>query len=271
MTSHYLSHNNSVVHYRKWGKGEKLLFCFHGYGKESQGFSMFEERLGNKYTIVAIDMPFHGTTDWKEDLTFKPALLVMFINQIKAALKKQQQAISILGFSMGGRIALYLSQLIPHQIEKLVLVAPDGLHLNIWRTLTTENWAVHRIMGYTINHPRWIMWVLNNLEKGKILHKSMADFARFYLHDKEQRLLLYQRWTAMRKFKPNVSKLKRLVRKNKIEVSMLFGAFDRVIPASGGKKFVKGIEENASIKIIEAGHNLLTEVQVPEIVKLFNH
>lgn len=270
MTSHYISHQNSVVHYRKWGQGEKLLFCFHGYGKESQEFSMFEHNLGNRYTLVAIDMPFHGITNWKGDLTFKPDLLVSFMNQIRTTIQKKQEAFSILGFSMGGRIALYLAQIIPQQIDKLVLVAPDGLHFSFVRKLTTDNWLVHKIMGWTINHPNWILWVLKNLEKAKILHKSMADFARFYIHDKEQRLLLYQRWTAMRKFKPKPKKLKKIVRKNDINISMLYGAFDKVIPVSGGKDFMKGIEKNASLTVIDAGHNLLTEVQVPVIVQLFN-
>jgi hypothetical protein len=51
---------------------------------------------------------------------------------------------------------------------------------------------------------------------------------------------------------------------------MLFGSFDQVINYKGGEKFKEGIEEFASVKVIEAGHNLLSEGQVGKIAQLIN-
>jgi hypothetical protein len=74
----------------------------------------------------------------------------------------------------------------------------------------------------------------------------------------------------MRKFKPTLSKLKQFIRQFRIPVKMMFGSFDTVIPYQGGERFKEGIEEFASMKVVEAGHNLLSEVQVGKIAQLIN-
>ena len=48
----------------------------------------------------------------------------------------------------------------------------------------------------------------------------------------------------------------------------MFGRFDKVIPFAGGEKFREGIEEFATVKIVETGHHLLSELQVDKIVQL---
>ena len=48
----------------------------------------------------------------------------------------------------------------------------------------------------------------------------------------------------------------------------MFGRFDKVIPFTGGERFREGIEEFATVKIVETGHHLLSESQVDKIVQL---
>jgi len=40
------------------GKGDKLIFCFHGYGEDATSFAFLENTLGADYTLVAIDFSF---------------------------------------------------------------------------------------------------------------------------------------------------------------------------------------------------------------------
>ncbi|MCW3113158.1 MAG: alpha/beta hydrolase [Segetibacter sp.] len=270
MQSHYISHRNSTIHYRQFGVGAKLLFCFHGYGRESFTFSFLERRLGNSFTIIAIDIPFHGLTEWKDELIFKPKYFTEFILDIRSTLKKDNAKFSLLGFSMGGRIALYLTQLLPEKVERLILIAPDGLSFNFWRWLGSETWIGSKLLHYTINHPGWLTWIINKAEKWRVIPRSLAEFVSYYIYDEEHRKTLYRRWISMRKFRPSLTKLKRLIKKNRIPVRMLFGAFDRVIPYQGGERFKQGIEEFASVEVVEAGHNLLSEVNVRKIVQLIN-
>ncbi|MDB5193370.1 MAG: alpha/beta hydrolase [Segetibacter sp.] len=269
MQSHYITHKNATIHYRIFGRGEQLLFCFHGYGREGYTFSFLNGYLGNVYTIIAIDFPFHGLTKWEGKYAYKPTQLRDTINEIRTNLGKQHDKINLLGFSMGGRISLHLTQLFKGEVERLVLIAPDGLKFNFWRWLGSDTLIGNWLLAYIINKPGFALWVLNQVYRLKIIPRGLADFVHFYLDDEEQRLLLYNRWTSMRKFRPKLDKIKNIIKKNGIAVRMMFGSFDRVIPAAGGEEFKRGIEAFAKLKVIEAGHNLLSEVHAGAIAQSF--
>ena len=220
------------------------------------------------FTIIAIDVPFHGRTEWKDELIFKPEYLQQFLLQIRSSLNKENIKFSLLGFSMGGRIALHLTQLMPDKIERLVLLASDGLHYNFWRWMASDTLLGNKMVNYIMHNAEWVEWILDKAEKRNIIHSNLADFVRYYLDDDEHRLVFYHKYISMRKFKPSLGKLKRLIRKYSIPVRMMFGRFDRVIPYTGGEKFREGIKEFVSVKIIETGHHLLSEMHVDKIVQL---
>lgn len=270
MKSHYISFKNSTIHYRQFGYGAKLLFCFHGYGRESDTFYILERRLGSLFTIIAIDVPFHGLTDWKDEIVLKPKYLQQFLFEIRSSLNKGNIKFSLLGFSMGGRIALHLTQLMPDKVERLILLAPDGLSFNFWRWLAGETWAGNKFLYYTIHNAVWVSYILRKAESLHVIHSSLADFLGYYLHNEENRINFYHRYISMQKFKPSLKKLKRLIRKYRIPVKMMFGKYDNIIPYTGGEKFRERIEELASIKIVNTGHHLLSEAYADEIVKLIN-
>ncbi len=253
MQGQFIQHSKSSVHYRVFGKGPKLLFCFHGYGRDSYTFGFLEKVLGNKYTIIALDAPFHGDTKW-DDPEFRPDDLITVINEIRKGMTNTPGKISLLGFSMGGRIALHLTQKIPEQIERVVLLAPDGLKYKSWLWFCTHTWIGHRLFTFTISHPHWLLNIVNFGEKRGLLSRNIKGFVQYYLEDEDERISLLSRWTIMRKFRPHLSSLKTTIRKSNLKVRMLFGSFDRVIHYASGQRFLRKIESYASVKIIDAGH-----------------
>lgn len=270
MESHYIKYPHATFHYRKYGNGSKLLFCFHGYGRESSVFYLFEKLLGKQYTAIAIDLPFHGATTWDKKLTFHPNYLVQIMQQIRTELRKEKEKFTLLGFSMGGRIALHLAQIQYRHLERLILIAPDGLKLNFWNYIATQTWAGNKLLSYTIANPAWFLKLLNFAEKTGMVNKSVISFVHYYMDDAERRRVLHQRWTTMRKFSPKLNKVKRQINKHKIKTRMMFGKYDNIIPVTGGKNFLSGIEDYASLKIMNMGHNLLNEGNAARIEELFN-
>ncbi len=105
------------------------------------------------FTMIAIDFPFHGKTVWKEGLIFTPEMLLEILTQIEASLPIKKEKISLLGFSMGGRAALSLMPVIAQQMEKMLLIAPDGLKLNFWYWLATQNKLGNQFFKYIMQHP----------------------------------------------------------------------------------------------------------------------
>ena len=271
MESHYLSYQKSTIHYLKFGSGSKLLFCFHGYARESGSFLFLEKTMGAKYTIIALDAPFHGLTKWKEQDAIEPPFMLSILQTIKEELNRRDEPFSIMGFSMGGRIALLIAQLIPEQIERLVLIAPDGLNYNFWRWLSTDTIIANRLIAYTTKHPTWAFWVTDKAEKLRLINRNLAEFVRFHLSNEDNRTLLYQQLMANKKLKPDASKLKQAIRKYSIPVRMMFGENDRIVTIAGGLKFRRGIEDYVKVKQVKGGHHLLIESQVANIMELFSH
>lgn len=243
-----------------------MLFAFHGYGEEANTFYVLEELLGKDYSIIAIDFPFHGATEWKEGLLFTTNDLLKIISQIHTSV---DQRISLLGYSMGGRVSLHLLQLWPEKIKRVVLIAPDGLHHNFWHWLSTQTFIGNKLFRFSMHQPKWLFFLMKLAYKTGLFHKSIYNFVHYHLDDKASRLILYQRWTTMRKFSPNLLLLRKIITENKIPMRLVFGKYDRVIVTEKGDAFQKGAKGFIMVKELEAGHQLLKQKYAAEIAALF--
>lgn len=247
------------------GSGADWLFCFHGYGENADSFRLLEPSLGERFTIIAIDLPFHGKTEWNEGLLFTPEELTGLIDQ----LKPKEKPMHLLGYSMGGRIAMQLLQLIPEQVSRLMLVAPDGLHKNKWQWIATRTEIGNRLFHYFMKHPNAVLGLMDAGAKLGLYSKSLHKFVHYYLDNAEQRITLYRRWTTLRKFRPDQRLMASMIRKYAIPVRLLFGKHDHVILAKHGFSFSESNPASIIAKEIEAGHQLLKEKYLPEIIALF--
>ena len=264
MESHLLPYKNSYVHYLKFGSGTRFLFCFHGYGEDASSFVFLEKVLGHDHTLIALDFPFHGHTEWKEG-SFTTTDLKEIINAI---VPLELQTISILGYSMGGRLGLSLLQEIPSRIDRIVLVAPDGLHKNFWYWFSTQTALGNKLFSYTMRNPSWFFGGMQFLRRFRLLNKSIFKFAHSYLDDTGERTLLYQRWTTMRKFRPRSSQITTALNRYQIPVRMLFGSYDRIILSKRSASLDKK-NDTITVKTIRAGHQLLKEKYAKDIAILF--
>jgi pimeloyl-ACP methyl ester carboxylesterase len=270
MESLQLTYRHSTIHYYRFGSGPKPVLCFHGYGEDAETYLFLDKYAGNQFTFYSIDLPFHGKTEWREDLNFKHKDLLTIVEEIlKPKDQKQEtsnQQLTLLGYSLGGRVALSLCQAMPDKIEKLVLLAPDGLKLNFWYWLTTQTWLGNRFFHFTMKHPGWFFGFLKLLNKLKLVNASVFKFVNFYIGKAELRKLLYARWTTLRKLKPDSKLIKSFARKNNIQFRLVYGMYDRIILSSVGERFKTGVEEQCKISIIHSGHQLLHEKHIKEIL-----
>ena len=238
-------------------------------------FSFLAKYAGDQYTFYSIDLPFHGKTAWQDGFTFTDPDLLQIIEKILHQNNYELQAINhkltLLGFSLGGRIALSLFQLIPEKIEKLVLLAPDGLKVNFWYWLAAQTWLGNKFFHFTMKHPGWFFGFLKMLNKLKLVNVSVFKFVNHYIGDAEARRLLYARWTTLRKLKPDLGLIKSLVRKNDIQIRLVYGKHDRIILSSVGERFRKGIEEKCTLSVIHSGHQVLHEKHINELLPALLH
>jgi pimeloyl-ACP methyl ester carboxylesterase len=258
-----LNYKNSVVNYYRFGTGPKLVVCFHGYGENARGFEFLSHSVGSQFTLYCVDLPFHGQTRWNDGLSFTETDLLEIIEQI---LKNSKSRFSLLGYSLGGRMALSIYKLIPEKIDKMVLLAPDGLKVNGWYWLATQTWLGNKFFAFTMERPRWFFALLRLMNRFSLVNTSIFKFVNHYISDATVRQLLYTRWTTFRKIKPDLHQVKKEINNNGTQVRLLYGQHDRIILSSVGEKFRKGIEKNCSLTIINAGHQVLHKKHGEEIV-----
>lgn len=271
-----LAYKSSRIGYYRFGTGPRLVLCFHGYGEQGAYFDFLGKEAGTAFSFYAIDLPFHGHTEWKEGLSFTHTDLQEIIHAILLennhglhpdSYRDANLELTLIGFSLGGRIALSLYQAWPEAIQKLILLAPDGLTVNFWYRLATRTWLGNRLFSFTMKHPSWFFTLLKVLNKLRLVNASVFKFVNYYIGDKEARLLLYQRWTSLRRLKPNLQRIKNCIRNNKTRVQLIYGRHDRIILPVRGEQFKNGIEEYCSIQVIASGHQVLHEKHAVEIVQ----
>ncbi|HTS43277.1 MAG TPA: alpha/beta hydrolase [Puia sp.] len=266
MQSFFLSYKSSLIHYQRAGDGGRLIIGLHGYGESGDAFDFLEADLPSDFSLIAIDLPFHGKTSWNEGLNFTPADLITIINRIVEPIFSHEPKIYLMGFSLGARIALGVITQMHNRIEKIILLAPDGLHSNGWYWFATQTWLGNHLFSFTMHHPGWLFGFINICNKTKLIGPSTQKFTMYYIQTDQVRNELYQRWTSMRNFKNDPGRIKSLIFKTKIPVRLIYGEFDRIIPVESGKKFREGIENYCDLKILDCGHQVLNKKNLEPIL-----
>ncbi|WP_143308127.1 alpha/beta fold hydrolase [Chitinophaga vietnamensis] len=263
MPEFYLSYEKSRFHGACEGTGDQLLICLHGFGETAMHFQPLTATLGDTFTIVALDMPLHGGTQWNEGRAFEKEDLAAVIRMVLQQQGKERY--SLLGYSMGGRLALCLVEKMAPQINHLILAAADGLRNNPWHMFVTQTGVGNKIFKYNTHHPQLFFALLNGWRKLGLLNQSVYKFALHRMDQPEKRIQVYEIWTLMRRMMPDKRYCKQLLSRYNIATLLIFGKYDRVIPPVLGKRFADG-SFPCKMLVLEKGHQLIS-AQLGHIIK----
>ena len=104
--------------------GRPVLLMLHGFGSSLHTFDAWAVALAATHRVIRVDLPGAGLTgaDPSGDYSDERGI------EMLAALLTQRGVVraSVLGHSMGGRLAWRFAAAQPARVDKLVLVAPDG-------------------------------------------------------------------------------------------------------------------------------------------------
>lgn len=265
MSDNFVTYKNSGIHYCRWGTGTKLLLCLHGFGEAARSFGVFGPFLSKEYTIIAVDLPLHGETQWNDGLLFTVEDIATIIDHIPDTYNRN---FSLMGYSMGGRVALQLYQHLPGRVEELILIAPDGIKINMWYRFATQNKLGNLLFKRIMQRPGFFFGVTNLLRKSGTINIGVYNYVHTHLQNADLRMRLYNIWTTMRRIKPDIPQIKSLIKTNTTKVLLVYGRYDRVIRYTTGEQFTTGIEKSCRLHIIDSGHRLLTEKNASVIATL---
>ncbi|RYY62470.1 MAG: alpha/beta fold hydrolase [Chitinophagaceae bacterium] len=266
-----LKYKSSAISCHRYGNGPVAVLCFAGYGETGNAFSLLTGDDTVAFSLFCIDLPFHGSTAWNENrrLLRKDLLvirdMVLDLHQAASGVETPSESAAknpatpyvLMGFSLGGRVAMELYRSDPSRVSRLLLLAPDGLRFGFWFSFSTGTWIGGRVFHLLMYHRHLLPRLLSLVKKTGLIDKSRMKFIGNYLQDPESRKLVYKRWSVLGKMKPSRARLRRLVMQHHTTVRLLYGRFDRVIPAADGVKFNGTIQPHGAIIILESGHQLL--------------
>lgn len=103
--------------------GPVLLFV-HGYCGSGSHFELLFPLLDDVGRCVAMDMPGCAASE-KPDAPYSVSYFVEFLESFCSVLGLDR--VVLVGHSMGGQLAVHFAHRYPERVERLVLLAPDGL------------------------------------------------------------------------------------------------------------------------------------------------
>jgi pimeloyl-ACP methyl ester carboxylesterase len=113
------------LHVRDTGpRAAPAVIFLHGFGSSLQTWEDWASQLEKDHRVIRYDMPGFGLTgpdpsrDYSDERSM--AVLIALMDRLGVA------RASVVGNSMGGRIAWTFAALNPERIDKLVLISPDG-------------------------------------------------------------------------------------------------------------------------------------------------
>lgn len=251
-----VTYNLSTIAFTKFGEGSACLLAFHGFGEAGSSFLQVSPALEKKFTVYAMDLPYHGSTEWKESHPFSKKDLAIIIRSLL-----EQQAItrfSVMGFSMGGKCAMALCKAFPERIDRLFLLASDGIRTRkVYNIAVYPAWGRH-LFKSIVDRPEWFFSFIRIMNRMHLLSPWLLKFTVNHMDTREKRQRLYDTWVSMADFQINIPLLQEALNKAHISVCLIFGRRDEVIPPGVAYMLAKGLN-HADVVIIERGHYFLDQ------------
>lgn len=252
--------DNYQLSYSLTGSNDKPLIVFlHGFLGDRYDFQAVISRLGDRFSCLTIDLPGHGNTKVTgEDQCYQISPTAQAIIQLLDKLQISQ--CFLIGYSMGGRLALYLTLHYPHRFLKVILESTSpGLKTELERLnrLQSDLQLAYK-MRITKLSDFISMWYNQPLFISLKKHPDFKVFLQQRLQNNPVELSKSLRGMSIGR-QPS---LWHHIKHNTISVLLLVGEQDDKFQEINTEMAETG--KNMSLKIIEkCGHNI--HLEHPEI------
>jgi len=113
------------LHVRDNGpKDASAVIMLHGFGSSLDTWQPWATALQSEHRVIRFDLPGSGLSEADTTGDYTDARTMALLDALMDRLGIAQA--SLIGNSIGGRIAWKFAALYPHRVTKLVLISPDG-------------------------------------------------------------------------------------------------------------------------------------------------
>ena len=209
---------------RHYGHGHAVLLAVHGFGRTGQRMQRLGLHLGDQFTTLAPDLPYHGNTEWyadEYDVAGYAAVLQQLLDRYA------DRPVFLLGHSLGGRLLSSCLPLLRHDdLRDLALVAPDGAGGKYTNWIDTLPAAMVRPLAKLTERPRRILRLTNWLRKRGIINRYSEEYLRHNLNDRPFRRRLAGTLRSVLKFPPRPAAFEAALTAHGISCTVFVGDSD---------------------------------------------
>jgi pimeloyl-ACP methyl ester carboxylesterase len=263
MTHHFEGHE---VHSLRFGSGPNLLIAFHGYADRARLFAPLAPVLSQKYTCIALDLPFHGQTKWlKSSFTRKDILAIVEMY------KKEQnvQTITLLGYSFGARIVLALLPDVITYTDRIFLLAPDGIATRGMRSAIYTPMWMRKLAYRLMRKPNWFIALMRLLKSAHLLSPFIWMFIEKNLLTPDRYRRTFGMWFALDDFWLRRRTIRKLLNSHPVPVDLFFGRKDVFVKYKKVKKLAQKVEQ-VQLHLLNTGHRIIGPALVEKLGQLLN-
>jgi pimeloyl-ACP methyl ester carboxylesterase len=180
----------------------------------------------------------------------------------------QVDKVSLIGYSIGGRICLNVLERQPNWIAEVFLLASDGLKKDRVFRLATRNRIGNKIFNVVSEKPRSFLATVDRLHQWHLLSDTKHRFVHNIFDDAKRRKQGQQVWNATSKLIAHKPIIHYNAKKYDVPLHLVMGRHDRLFPPELGERFIRDLK-NADLQVLPAGHNFTdaaTMLQVADII-----
>ena len=251
-----LIYKQSTISYLRFGMGAKRLICFHGFGDRAVIFYNLEKKLAPEFTLIAIDLPFHGQTEWREE-----AMQMIDFEAITKKILKIEgvERFSLAGFSFGARIVTKLLFSQYPLIDAILLLSPDGFGTKGLKTATLFPIPLRRFVRFALQKPDKIVNFVSFLHKKGLVGQPVYWFFSQNINHSQRRERLFAYWLSLNDFEVKLSAFKQKLLETGIKTHIFLGKNDNITPLSIGT-FLAADAPNIELHIVDSNHQILAHL-----------
>lgn len=227
------------IHTETYGTGQPIVLI-HGWAMHTGIWRGFAKQLAKHYQVTCIDLPGHGRSEKLSAFT-----LENISHQLGKILPSR---CSLIGWSLGGTVALDLAHRFPEKIKHLVMIGsnPRFVKTTTWAGIPSETlykFAANLNTDCHATLERFLSLQVHGLEDGKILLKELKT-ALHACEPPQQDVL--KGGLAILEQQDLRSQLARL----QCPVQVILGTHDTLVPVAVAEQ-LQGLNPRLTLNIIE--------------------
>ena len=237
------------MHVRDTGpKTAPAVILLHGLGSSLQTWEPWAQALSTRFRVIRCDLPGFGLTGPDPTGDYSDDRAIFVLGALMDALSVGR--VSLIGNSMGGKLAWRFAAAHPERVNKLVLISPDGFAspgFEYGKPATVP--MIARLLPYTLPTAMLRM----NLspayaDKSRLTETIVTRYRDLMLAPGVRRALLER--TAQVRLEPPEPWLRRI----EAPTLLVWGEKDALIPFSNARDYLEAIPHVRLVSFADLGH-----------------